>query len=210
MNVRLNKNLRRQVLRGHPWVYRDALEKVPDAKKSTLCQVFDQKGQPLAWAMFDPHSPLALRIVGLKKAKPNDQDYMSLLKRARDTRESILPAKTNAYRMINGEGDLLPGMVCDIYNETAVLQFDGQGPGEFWNKKMVSEWILENTKCKSVVEKPRGDTEAGLKTLAGDTATSKVTIQENGIQFVVDIEYGQKTGFFSRSAQQPSICKTNK
>jgi 23S rRNA G2069 N7-methylase RlmK/C1962 C5-methylase RlmI len=62
---------------------------------------------------------------------------------------------TNAFRLFNGEGDRLPGLVCDLYDQTAVLQFDGKGPSEFWDRDLIANWLLETVKVKSVVEKIR-------------------------------------------------------
>jgi 23S rRNA (cytosine1962-C5)-methyltransferase len=100
---------------------------------------------------------------------------------------------------LNGEGDLLPGLVCDVYGDVAVLQFDGQGPSDFWQREPIAEWLLARAGVASVVEKARRGARSGesaLRHLAGAPARGDVVVRESGASFRVDLENGQKTGFF--------------
>lgn len=197
LKVKLTRNLRKTILRGHPWVYREAVGPVSKVVTAQVCQVLDSKGEDLAWAMFDPHCPLSLRILSLDKAPPSAALYEKRFQKAYDLRKSVHSDKTTAYRLFNGEGDYLPGLVCDVYESIAVVQFDGEGPGEFWDKQHIANWLLENTHCKTVIEKMRRNTERTIQHLGGAELTDMVvTIKENGVQFLVNLEKGQKTGFF--------------
>lgn len=201
LKVQLNRNLRRTVLRGHPWVYKDSINIPKNISKAQLCQVLDGKNEPLAWAIYDPHSPLSLRILSLKKNPPNQNYYEELFLKALNLRKTFINLNqntdTNCFRLFNGEGDLLPGMICDVYNEIAVLQFDGKGPREFWPKQQVADWIIKNINVKSVVEKVRRPTEEKIiQILAGEEKENIFTIKENNALFEIDIDKGQKTGFF--------------
>ena len=135
--VKLTRNLRRSLLQGHPWVYREAIAQGAAApNRAQLVKVLDQKNEHLGWAIFDPHSPLALRFICTADAPPTAAFFERRLARAFALRQPLRADlreeyRTNAYRLFNGEGDLLPGLVCDIYNRVAVLQFDGDGPREF-------------------------------------------------------------------------------
>lgn len=199
-------------MRGHPWVYKEAIVSPGAASndKAQLCQVLDTKGD-LAWAIYDPHSPLSLRILSLEQAPPSVKFFEQRFARAYELRECVRSEQTTAYRLWNGEGDLLPGVVCDVYAKTAVLQFDGQGPNEFWDKSLMAQWLLANTECKSVVEKTRRssdqDTDQVLNLLAGVPCESVVDIKENGIQFKVNLERGQKTGFFLDQRENRNYIK---
>lgn len=195
LKIKMARNLRRTVLRGHPWVYEEALTGVPRVEKAQLCQVLDAKGE-LAWAIFDPHGPLSLRILSTEKPPPTAHLFARRFARAYELRQGVRASQTNAYRLFNGEGDLLPGLVCDVYDTVAVLQFDGQGPSEFWDKPVIAEWLLQNTSCKTVIEKNRRNAERSTEHLAGDVSASEVVIRENGALFKVNLEKGQKTGFF--------------
>ncbi|MEI6789748.1 MAG: class I SAM-dependent rRNA methyltransferase [Myxococcaceae bacterium] len=186
LKIKLSRNLRRSILRGHPWVYKDAIGSPGTIERAQLAQVLDNKDD-IAWAIYDPHSVLALRILSLEKSLPSNGFFEKKFKRAFELRSGIRSARTNSYRLFNGEGDCLPGLVCDIYDQNAVLQFDGQGPGEFWDKDFITQWILANTDCKTVTEK--------LRRQPGEF-DNEVMILENGVKFKVNLEKGQKTGFF--------------
>lgn len=196
LKIHLQRNLRRTVLRGHPWIYREALSEAPAATKAQLAQVFDGKKEFLAWAMYDPHSPLNLRILSLDKKLPDAQWMAHRFSEALKLRRNAISENTNCYRLFNGEGDLLPGLVCDVYAGVAVLQFDGQGPGEFWDREMITSWLLQSGAVESVVEKFRRHTQAGLQFLGGQPCDYLREVTEHGARFKVDIEHGQKTGFF--------------
>ncbi|MBX3040554.1 MAG: class I SAM-dependent rRNA methyltransferase [Bdellovibrionaceae bacterium] len=195
LKVKLSRNLRRSVMRGHPWIYKENIVSPGPVDKAQLCQVVDTKGE-LAWAIYDPHSPLSLRILSTDKAPPNQVFFEKRFTRAHTLRSHVRSDLTTAYRLFNGEGDLLPGIVCDVYNDIAVLQFDGQGPSEYWDKSFVAQWLIKNTHCKSVIEKTRRNTDRTTELLAGEDRDPEVVIKENGVLFKVNLEKGQKTGFF--------------
>lgn len=214
--VTLNRNLRRNVLRGHPWIYREAIRGLGpltgashkqgnNQKNAQLTKVLDQKGVFLAWAVFDPHSVLALRILSCEKDPPGNKNLNKKLEKAFSLRQVSFGAglsvgKTNGYRLVNGEGDGLPGFVCDIYDTVAVIQFDGVGMKEFWPSDLISDWLLQNTFVKSVYDKSRMNKSEKLIWVAGEEKNESerrsVRIIENDVNFFVDIENGQKTGFF--------------
>lgn len=169
-------------------------------ERATLAQVVDPKGE-LAWGMYDPHSPLAVRILSTDEVPPSytNEFYTRRFARSLALREPIRSPSTTGFRLFNGEGDLLPGLVCDIYSDVAVLQFDGQGPSEFWEKDQIAKWLLEKVGVLSVIEKSRRNTERTIHPVAGaEVKLSDPTrvFSENGAKYKVNLEKGQKTGFF--------------
>ena len=66
----------------------------------------------------------------------------------------------------------MPGLVCDIYGSVAVVQFDGQGPSEFWAKNLIAQWLLREAGVQSVIEKTRRSSERTIELLAGEPAAS--------------------------------------
>lgn len=196
LQIHLHRNLRRTVLRGHPWIYKDAVKPPGQIKMAQLCQVIDGKNEFLAWAYYDPHSPLCLRILSLDKKPPTFETYEKRFEIALQIRQSVISENTDSYRLFNGEGDLLPGLICDIYKGVAVLQFDGQGANEFWEKSKIAAWLIQSKVCKTVVEKLRRQTQGGIVLLAGEKPTEEVIATEHGVKFIVNLEKGQKTGFF--------------
>lgn len=208
LKIKLSRNLRRSILRGHPWIYKEAII-TPTAviERACLCQVLDPKGE-LAWAIYDPHGPLSLRILSTDKAPPGSAFFEKRFAQAYALRAGVRSTLTDSYRLFNGEGDGLPGLVCDIYDKIAVVQFDGQGPGEFWDRELIANWLLTHAGCCSVVEKSRRNADRTIEIIGGKpfadadadadgvTTDSEVVITENGVKFKVNIEKGQKTGFF--------------
>ena len=129
--------------------------------------------------------------------EPNNDFLRARIKQSLDLRKPLLDDNTNAIRLINGEGDLLPGLVCDLYADTAVLQYDGKGPHEFWSQ--AEDVILslgELPQIANIVYKPRSSTNKKLEALHGSCNSPLIEIIENNHRFIVDIENGQKTGFF--------------
>lgn len=197
LKIKIVRNLRKTILRGHPWVFKEAVEipKLPADAKAQLARVVDAKGD-LAWAMFDPHGSFALRILSTGKSAPTNAFFEARFARALFLRKNVRSKDTNAFRLFNGEGDLLPGLVCDVYDSIAVLQFDGQGPGEFWDRQWIAGWLLANAGVKSVVEKTRRSQDRTTEHVAGEISPAEIVVREHGALFKVNIEKGQKTGFF--------------
>lgn len=195
LKVKITRNLRRSIMRGHPWIYKDAIIPPEKVETAQMAQVLDNKGE-LAWGMYDPHSPLSVRILSTDKAPPSPAFFEKRFLRAWNLRAGVRSVHTDGYRLFNGEGDLLPGLICDVYSSVAVLQFDGQGPVEFWDKAFIAKWLLANTNCKTVIEKTRRSPDRTTQLLDGVPYENEVLIKENGVIFKVNLEKGQKTGFF--------------
>lgn len=159
-----------------------------------LSQVEDSKG-PLGWGLCDPHSPLAIRILSLERQAPNHDYFVSRFERAWKMRDSLRSPETNAYRLFNGEGDGLPGLVCDVFDTVAVVQFDGLGPAEFWDRSLIADWLTQVAGFEIVFEKTQRE-KGKIEQLRGSPSKTTVTISENSSRFEVDLENGQKTGFF--------------
>jgi len=152
------------------------------------------RGEALAWALFDPQSPIRLRILSTDPKPPGAQSFQKGLARAWNLRKMFIDKKTNCFRLCNGEGDGLPGLVCDFYNGQVVIQFDGPGPEKFWDRNVIGEGLLKLSPCHSVFEKSRDRSD--FVHLKGPPLTGPVLVQEKGVRFKVDIAKGQKTGFF--------------
>jgi len=183
LKIRLKKDLKRQIKKGHPWIFKDTLFPVEE-KKTQLAKIYSNKNEFLCWGFYDPYSAISVRVLGFESTPPNNKFVESKIKQAFSLRKYFHP-HTNCFRLLNGEGDLLPGLVCDIYDKTAVIQYDGRGPEEFW-KTFPLDQFFKNYGFK-LFEKPRGKV----------FEKSKIQIvKENNILFKVDLSKGQKTGFF--------------
>jgi 23S rRNA (cytosine1962-C5)-methyltransferase len=181
----LKRNLRKSLLQGNPWIYKNNLSLPKEAIPEFV-----------AWGIFSKEGPLTFRLLSLDKNPPQEKYFEETLSKALDLRSKIISSNTTAYRLINGEGDFMPGLICDVYGDVAVLQFDGPSMYEFWDQDFLSSWILKNLKLKTIYFKPRHDSQLKPKTWGEPLTSNIVQCKENGLEFLVDIVEGQKTGFF--------------
>jgi len=195
--LRLNRDLVRTIKRGHPWVFADALRDLPRALAGSVAVLLDaRKGQPVAVGYYDPSSPIAFRVCDANgQTKLDDRWAEHRLRDSMSLRRSLFDDQTTGYRLLNGEGDCLPGLVVDIYGRAAVMKLDGAGPTGFWNSAGLAEWISRELKLDCVYER-RKEKDRGGQVLVGTAPQSPVPFIENGLNFTADIAHGQKTGFF--------------
>ncbi len=197
LTLRLNRDLARTIKRGHPWVYADALRDLPRAAAGSPAVLLDnRKGQPIAVGFYDPDSPLAFRVCDTDGQTRLDQRWAERrLREAVALRKSLFDQTTTGYRLLNGEGDSTPGLVVDVYGDTAVLKLDGPGPAGFWDSSGIAEWVSHATAVKCVYERRKERGREG-RVLAGNEPTEPVSFLEYGLCFTADVVRGQKTGFF--------------
>ena len=184
---------------GHPWVYRDALERAPvDLESGTWVRVKCANLQ--FFGLWDAESPIAIRIFS-NRQRPNKNWVAERVRQAWILRAPLRDAalQTSAYRWLYGESDGLPGIVVDLYGDA--------DSGEQWavvktyaaSVERIKPWVVEAlqalTPLTGVIE--RGSEEdRGAEPLAGTLPTKPIMIQEHGLRFEVDMLRGQKTGFF--------------
>lgn len=196
--LRLNRDLVRTIKRGHPWVYADALRELPDAVPGRPAVLLDnKKGQPVARGFYDPECPVALRICETDPAiKLDDRWAERRFRAARDLRKHFPSInQTTGFRLWNGEGDGVPGLVADVYGDTAVIKLDGEGPIGFWRVDEIADWAACELGLVSVYERQKERGAQG-RSLFGPVPQQPVPFLEYGIPFTADVVRGQKTGFF--------------
>jgi 23S rRNA (cytosine1962-C5)-methyltransferase len=196
VTLRLSRDLLRVIKRGHPWVFADALRDRPKAPAGSQAVLLDNKrGLPIAWGFYDAGSPLTFRVCSL--TGPLTESWAEqTMSRAFNLRQSLFDAQTTGYRLFNGEGDGLPGLVADLYGQTAVLQLDGNGPSGFWNIHHIARWVAEKTGVPHVYFKTRSRGQSPGEALVGSMPEEPALFLENGVRFTADVIHGQKTGFF--------------
>ena len=113
IQLRLTRDLVRVIKRGHPWVYADALRHTPLAPSGSQAILLDnKKGRPIALGFYDALSPLAFRVCTTEPTERLDDAWAERqLSRAVALRRILFDDQTTAYRLINGEGDGLPGLI---------------------------------------------------------------------------------------------------
>ncbi len=191
--VELPETLLRSLGAGHPWVYRDHVPRGFEAEPGAWVRV--RCGNFTAVALWDPASPLALRI--FSRGEVPDEAFVERRVRAafalRDA--TGVTARASAYRWIAGEGDRLPGITVDRYAHFAVLTTDGAALERLvpW----VVAGLLGSAELHGVVRKLRGaSSDDRLELLSGRMPPRDLIVEEHGIRFRADLREGQKTGLF--------------
>lgn len=189
---------------GHPWVYSDSVRtQNREAQAGELAVIYDRKDKFLAVGLFDPDSPIRVRVLHAgKPATLDDAWWQARLETALARRAGIANAQTNGLRLINGESDDWPGLVLDRYDTTLVLKLYTSA----WLPwlEQVKTLICESLKLERVVLRlSRNIQEAAMKArwrdgqiIHGPPLEGVVTFLETGIRFESDVLRGQKTGFF--------------
>ena len=198
----LHKGKEKSLLRFHPWVFSGALSKVERGiEDGDIVEVCDHSGAFLALGHFHDSS-IAVRVFSFEPVEPDYNFWKEKIANAMRFRQSIgltdNPA-TTTYRLVNGEGDGLPGLIIDIYDHNAVMQFHSYGMYLLKDifVKILCELIPD---LRSIYNKSgltlndMVDFEPQDELLYGELGA--VTAKENGITFHIDIPGGQKTGFF--------------
>ncbi len=189
------------VLRFHPWIFSGAIaSKMGVAKDGDIVKVYSSKGDFLAMGHYYEGS-IAVKIFAFEEVEPNRDFWQQKLQKAFDIRQK-LNIDSNAYRLVHGEGDGLPGLIIDVYDKVAVVQFHAIGMYKVRHfiKDALIHVLGENLQAiynKSGTTLPKlfaKETEDGY--LWRDWEDDRAVIVENNCQFQINWKTGQKTGFF--------------
>ena len=198
----LHKGKEKSLLRFHPWVFSGAVAKMDRGiVNGEIVEVCDHSGAFLALGHYHDNS-IAVRVFSFEPVTPDYDFWRDKLLRAFRFRQSIGLTDnpdTTMYRLVNGEGDGLPGLIIDLYDGNAVLQFHSFG---MYQLRDVFVQCLHELfpNLRSIYNKSGltlGETEQFTpedELLFGELGA--VRAKENGIAFNIDIQGGQKTGFF--------------
>lgn len=213
--VRVNKKGADRVRRGHLWIYQSDLLDV-DADGGSVVTVKDERGNFIGQALFSDASQISLRFLTQSAEEIDAGWWRQRIAEAHGRRN--IPADTNAYRVIYSEGDLLPSLIVDRYDDVLVLQTLSQGTDAL--KSMLVEALAEQFKPRAIVER----NDARVRELEGlplitttvyGEAPEELEILQHGLRFVVVPVGGQKTGSFldqreNRLAARTAAATTNR
>ena len=190
--VTLSKDLSRAIRGGHPWVFREAVEGAPRLPSGAPVELCDRDGRPLAVGFWDARSAIAVRILQAGPLADLDAEVDRRLKVALELRLGRLDRRrTNAFRWIHGEADRLPGIHVDLYDEAAVVRFDGDGASGFYRDLGARLAAAARPIDLKVVL----DRQSGAR-LYGRGAPARFDVLENGLAFEVSPGAGGKGGLF--------------
>lgn len=195
----------RAVRQGHPWLFDQAIQRISSGgEPGDLAVVFDRKRRFLAVGLYDPASPIRVRLLQANQPAPIDRAWFGQrLAEAVARRTPLLNSATTGYRLAHGENDGLPGLVVDRYADTLVLKLYAVG----WVRYLATlaaallalfpsaRLILRLSRAVQAQPAHLYGLQDG-QLLHGAAGDNYVIFQENGLRFAADVCYGQKTGFF--------------
>ncbi len=201
--LRLKPGREKSILWRHPWVFTGAVEEIEaleGAEPGDVGDVVDSGGRFLARGTVQPDSQILCRLLSWDDRPIDRAFFVEKIRRAAEGRAALLdPARTNAWRLINSEGDELSGLVADRYGDILVVQTLTAGM-----LRLRSLWLdalEEAVSPRAIVERgelARREAVEGPpeRVLRGTLPEPPLEIRENGLRFLVDLEAGQKTGFY--------------
>lgn len=196
--ARLGRDLSRTIRAGHPWVYRDALSLPAGLRPGDCLDLHDQRGKWLARGRYDESGPIGLRIWSLEPGEALDDDLLNRRVRAAAAlrRAAGVAIHTDAYRLIHGEADRMPGVICDIYADRAILQLDAEGLGPLAPALEVAIRRQLPSLAGIALQMQREAGPERLHWLSGEAPDAPLLIQENGMRMEVELDLGHKTGLY--------------
>jgi len=188
----------------HPWVYRGSIARVEgECVEGQVVRVESAEGKFLGKGYFNPKSQIAVRILTWDEAEEVDEAFWRRrLAAALELREKTLnlTATTNACRLVNSEGDGLPGLIVDQYADYLAVQFLTLGISQ--HRETILKLLGELRPCAGVFERSEASAieKEGMKASVGLRSGAEplefIEIRENGVRFLVDVRGGHKTGFY--------------
>ena len=197
--VHLKRKIATRVANGHPWIFANEVEKIEaDPKPGAIVDVYFHDGKFVGKGYFNPQSQIIVRLLTHdKKVEINDEFFLNKIKDCWAYRQKL--GYIENCRLVFGEADGLPQLIIDKFNEHFVIQSLALG---------IDIWKPAIVKALETVFKPKGIFERndvpvrkleGLpqqKGFLSEPFQTNIIINENGLKFNVDLENGQKTGYF--------------
>ncbi|GIV77154.1 MAG: ribosomal RNA large subunit methyltransferase I [Litorilinea sp.] len=202
--VRLKPGREKPVRQFHPWIFSGAIAHMAsEAVDGELVDVVDAQGNWLARGYLNRASQIQVRLLTWDPGETIDDRFWQrrLAEAVRQRQHPTIQGQTDAYRLVNGESDGLPGLIVDRYGPFLVLQAGTLAIDR--RKEALAQMLLTLTGCQGVLERSEmaARRQEGLPDatglLAGTAPTGPVEVHEGPLRFLVDLLGGQKTGFYT-------------
>ena len=202
MKITIKKGREKSLLRRHPWVFASAIQTQDETIGSGITvDLISADGQFIARASYSPTSQIRARVWTFEDEPVDIEFFRKRIRQAIELRQRLqVEGQGNAYRLIHGESDGIPGLVIDRYGDVLVMQSTTAG-SEYW-KETFADLLVEETGIQNIYERSDVDVRKleGLAPitgiLRGTLLSTTFPITEYNIKFKVDIEHGHKTGFY--------------
>ena len=207
----LKKGSEEFLKRFHPWVFSGAINKMDPCEDGDLVTVYTHAGELIGNGHYQLGS-IAVRMLCFDDTTIDGDYYYNRLLAAYNTRVSLnlIRDDNNSFRLVHGEGDFLPGLVVDIYGNTAVMQ--AHSPGMHFARNTIAEALVKLP--EGIVKNVYYKSETTLPYITRDTENYYIIggydtniALENGLKFHVDWLRGQKTGFFVDQRENRSLLE---
>jgi len=190
------------LLNGHLWIFSGAFQQPPHwIEPGGLVDVKSATGQFVARGYYNPHTDIAIRILTHDIEEPIDGEFLRRrIRSALELRQVFDPVQTNAYRLVNSEGDGLPGLIVDRFADILVAQIHTSGMERL--RPLLIDALMSETRTRGLLlrndrqSRRREGLEVEEPAVAAGEVPAQVAVRENGVQFLIDPWQGQKTGFF--------------
>ena len=210
--IQLKRGKSESLRRFHPWVFSGAIARIQgEVAEGDVVRVVDDEGEFLGLGHYQIGS-IAVRILSFEERELDLSFWQERLRQALNVRESLglRRADNNTFRLVHGEGDRLPGLVIDVYGDTAVMQ--AHSVGMHVARETIAEALMNTLSPKHIYYK--SETTLPFKAelhqqngfLRGGENCSNVAL-ENGLKFNIDWLRGQKTGFFVDQRENRSLLE---
>lgn len=201
--VILNEGREKSLLRHHPWIFSKAIQKADESlQMGQTVEVVNQAGEFLCYGLYSPNSQIRVRALSFdENVKITDALISSRVKDAISLRKNVFARGNDGVRLISSEGDLLPGLIADKYNEFIVISISSCGMERY--KNIICQTLKEIFPECSIYE--RSDTKSRAKeglpvrkgVVIGTEPDDTIYVCEEGQVYIpVDIKNGHKTGAY--------------
>ena len=214
ISIQLKPKKEESLQRFHPWLFSGAIQRIEgNPAEGDLVEVLDTNRNFLAIGHYQIGS-IAVRVVSFENIPVDDDFWSNKIKHAYSMRVSlglVAGERNNTFRLIHGEGDSLPGLIVDVYDDTAVMQAHSVGMHEI--RQTLAECIVNNVpQVKNVYYKSETTLPFNAPITPEDgyligEETTDLSAIENGLKFHVDWLRGQKTGFFIDQRENRSLLE---
>jgi 23S rRNA (cytosine1962-C5)-methyltransferase len=197
--VVLKKKMEKKVLRGHPWIFSGSIKQIQHYKRAgDICTVLSEDGKFIARGYVNASQTIAVRVLTLRDLEIDGYFIRGIIEKAYSIRARSLTPVSNAFRVVNAEGDFFPGLVVDMYDRGLVIQILTAGIRTL--KGLIIDELKTLFNPEFIYEKYSGfSLLEGIEetdSLAYGKMPAQLVIHEGGVRFNVDVVNGQKTGFY--------------
>lgn len=218
--IYLKRNKEESLLRRHPWVFSGAISHAEgDPEEGDIADVYNSNGEFVARGHCQIGS-IAVRVLTFSEEEINLEWWKGKIASARELRTALAftaGGGTDCYRLVHGEGDFLPGLIVDIYGNTAVMQC--HSVGMYLGREDICTALRQvcGDSLKAVYDKSSRTVpynaeldavDGYLWKAEGSTMPDSNVVRENNLKFAVDWERGQKTGFFLDQRDNRELVRT--